>query len=284
MFDSNRRRLLIAGFGLAAAVPHAPARAAAPALLQAKVWADALDPAAYLVSEKFDGVRAVWQGGVLRFRSGRVVPAPAWFTERLPRDALDGELWLGRGRFDALSGLVRTETPDDAGWRALRYQVFELPGAPGSYADRVERLGEVVRASRWPQLVAVAQSRMADRAGLQARLASVLAGGGEGLMLHLASAPYLTGRSDALLKLKASLDAEAVVVSHHAGRGKYRGLLGALGVRTPEDRGFLLGSGLSDAARRAPPPIGSHVTYRYRDLTRTGLPRFATFLRMHDGL
>ena len=282
MHDPRRRHLLIAGLG--AALPAMPALATAPALLQPKVWSDAFDPAGYLVSEKLDGVRALWQGGVLRFRSGREVPAPAWFTARLPREPLDGELWLGRGRFDELSGLVRKVSPDAAAWRALRYQVFELPDAPGPFAERARRIGEVVRASAWPPLVAVAQQAVADRAALHVRLAATLAQGGEGLMLHRADARYQTGRSDAMFKLKPSLDAEATVVSHHAGRGKYRGLLGALGVRTPEGRSLLLGSGFSDAARAAPPPIGSQVTYRYRDLTGTGLPRFASFVRVHDGL
>ncbi len=36
--------------------------------------------------------------------------------------------------------------------------------------------------------------------------------------------------------------------------------------------------------RREPPPIGSLVTYRYRDLTPGGLPRFATYLRRHEPL
>ena len=61
-------------------------------------------------------------------------------------------------------------------------------------------------------------------------------------------------------------------------------MVGALEVRTPEGRQFLIGSGLSDALRRDPPPIGSVVTYRYRDLTGTGLPRFASFLRVHTSM
>jgi len=72
------------------------------------------------------------------------------------------------------------------------------------------------------------------------------------------------------------------VVAHHPGRGKYAGLLGALEVRTPEGRRFLIGSGLSDAERRTPPALGSEVTYRYRDLTNTGLPRFASFMRVYQ--
>jgi DNA ligase-1 len=274
---SSRRRLLLT----ALALPWAPVRALSPEPALAGVWSDALDPTAYLVSEKYDGVHAVWDGERLRFRSGRDVPVPSWFVGRLPRVPLDGELWLGRGRFDALSAAVRRETPFDAEWRAVRYMVFELPGAPGVFAERARRIADLTARADWPQLVAADQAPVADRAALQQRLAATVAQGGEGLVLHLAAAPYRGGRSDAILKLKPYLDAEATVVAHHPGKGKYEGMLGALGVRTPEGRRFLIGSGLPDALRREPPPLGTVVTYRYRDLTSRGLPRFASFLRVY---
>ena len=277
------RRHLLATL-LAGALPWARAAAATPLTL-AGVGSDDVDPAPYLVSEKYDGVRGHWDGTRLRFRSGRVVPAPAWFSARLPRDEpLDGELWLGRGRFDELSGIVRKEQPVDAEWQRLRYMVFELPGAAGSFAERARRIAEIARRGAWPQLVAVEQTAVADREALQRRLAATVAQGGEGLVLHLAAASYAPGRSAALLKFKPQLDAEATVVAHHPGRGKYQGALGALEVRTPEGRQFLIGSGLPDALRRDPPALGSVVTYRYRDLTGTGLPRFASFLRLHTAL
>jgi DNA ligase-1 len=269
---------------LAAASPWPRALAAAPALPLLGVWSDTLDPSAFLVSEKYDGVRGVWDGTALRHRSGRPIPAPAWFTEQLPRTPLDGELWLGRGRFDALSVIVRRERPVDAEWRRVRYMVFELPGAPDSFAQRARGIERVVRQSASPHLVAVDQAVVADRESLRQRLALTVAQGGEGLVLHRAAAPYSTGRSDALLKLKPALDTEATVVAHHGGKGKYAGLLGALEVRTPAGRQFLIGSGLSDAQRREPPPVGSTITYRYRDITSTGLPRFASFLRVHDAM
>ena len=87
-----------------------------------------------------------------------------------------------------------------------------------------------------------------------------------------------------LMKLKPHLDAEAVVIAHRSGAGKYRGLVGALEVETPDRRRFLVGSGLTDALRRDPPRPGEVITYRYRDLTSSGLPRFATYLRRHDAL
>lgn len=68
------------------------AESKAPPLLIANELGAQTDPAKYLVSEKYDGVRAVWDGKTLRFCSGRAVDAPAWFIAKLPPHALDGEL------------------------------------------------------------------------------------------------------------------------------------------------------------------------------------------------
>jgi DNA ligase-1 len=236
------------------------------------------------VSEKLDGVRALWDGSGLRFRSGRTVPAPAWFLAQLPAGVpLDGELWLGRGQFDALSAIVRTAVPVDADWRRLRYMVFDLPGADAPYEARSARLKSVVQqqAADTP-LVWVEQRRIDTPQALQQWLQEVVAQGGEGLMLHRADARVRSGRSDVLLKLKPQHDAEAVVTGLRPGKGKYLGQTGALLLRTPEGIHFALGTGLSDALRRTPPAIGSTVRYRYRDLTPAGRPRFASFLRVHD--
>lgn len=101
-------------------------------------------------------------------------------------------------------------------------------------------------------------------------------------MLHQADAPYLTGRSDVLLKLKQLLDTEAIVVDHLPGKGKHAGKLGALSVQTRTGIGFKLGTGFSDTVRASPPAIGMQVTCTYRDVTAAGKPRFAGFLRVRD--
>lgn len=243
-----------------------------------------MDPRGWLVSEKYDGVRAVWDGQVLRFRSGNVVMAPHWFIERLPRVSLDGELWIGRARFEALVSTVRRRQPDDAAWRAVRYHVFELPEGEGDFASRAARIERIVAQAGWHQLRAVEQQRLADRAALRRRFDDVVREGGEGLVLHRADAPYRTGRSGALLKLKPLRDAEAVVIGHVPGRGRHAGRLGALQLRGEDGTVFSIGTGFTDAQREAPPPIGSTVTYTYRGRTASGQPRFASFLRLRAGL
>lgn len=260
--------------GLAAAEP--------PALLLAERYAGGVDVSQYWVSEKLDGVRAHWDGRQLRFRSGNPVPVPRWFVAVLPVHALDGELWLGRGKFDQLSGIVRREMPNDAEWQQVRYLIFELPGATGNFTERIVQMKSVVAQAGVPWLQLVEQFRLPDAKALQQKLDEVVGGGGEGLMLHRADARYETGRSTTLLKVTPWLDAEARVVAHLPGKGKYAGMLGALQVEMPGGQRFSLGSGFTDVQRRNPPPLGAQVTYRYRELTKNGIPRFPTFLRVRE--
>lgn len=253
-----------------------------PALQLPKTWNMSLDPSAYLVSEKLDGVRAYWDGNVLRFRSGRLLVAPSWFVAALPNTPLDGELWIARGQFDRVSGMVRRTVPVDAEWRKVQYKVFDVPGAPGGFAERVQRIADTVKAVNQPWLQAVAQQRVADATALQALLNRVVAQGGEGLILHRADALWVPGRSDAVFKLKPLPDAEARVVGHVPGKGRHLGRMGALLLELPDGQRFALGTGFTDAQRAAPPALGAVVTYRYRDRTPKGLPRFASFVRVRE--
>ena len=260
-----------------------PALSGATSSVQlAMPWPSGRSPQGFSVSEKFDGVRAVWDGQVLRFRSGRVIAAPAWFLSALPRVALDGELWMGRGAFDRLSGVVRQIEPDDEAWRAVKYLVFDAPGHAAPFGQRVAFVQSTLAQAQHPWLMSVAQREVSDARALQALLQDTVRQGGEGLMLHRADALWQPGRTDALFKLKLELDEEGLVVGHQPGKGRLLGMTGALLVQMPSGQRFALGSGLSDAQRRDPPPVGAWVTYRYRERTPSGLPRFASFLRVRE--
>lgn len=245
-------------------------------------WPPGRSPQGFSVSEKFDGVRAVWDGRVLRFRSGRAIAAPTWFLSALPRVALDGELWMARGAFDRLSGVVRQTEPDDEAWRAVKYLVFDAPGHAAPFEQRMAFVQSTLAQAQQPWLMPVEQREVKDNRALQAWLQETVRQGGEGLMLHRADALWQPGRTDALFKLKPELDEEALVVGHQPGKGRLLGMTGALLVQMPSGQRFALGSGLSDAQRRNPPPLGAWVTYRYRDRTPSGLPRFASFLRVRE--
>ncbi len=260
---------------------HAQSSEATRALLANVANAD-IDPTPYLVSEKYDGVRALWDGKALRSRAGNVIAAPAWFIAKLPKQPLDGELWIGRGQFEKLSGVVRKTTPVDDEWRQIKYMIFELPDAPGTFTERYEQIKRIVAAANFPQLVVVEQLRLPDNATLKRKLAEIVRAGGEGLMLHRADALYVTGRNDALLKLKPLDDAEATVIGYVPGKGKYTGMMGALRVEMADGKRFQIGTGFTDAVRANPPAIGTLITFTYRGLTKNGLPRFASYLRIRE--
>ena len=237
----------------------------------------------YWVSEKLDGVRGHWDGKTLWSRGGHRISTPGWFTEGWPSMAMDGELWIARGRFDAVSGIARSTRADDKEWQRVKFMIFDLPDHGGVFSQRVEEMEEIDDYGI-PWLQPIPQFRVDDAAELDARLEALVAAGSEGLMLHHQDALYRSGRSQDLLKYKLHDDAEARVVGYTEGKGKYAGQVGALVVERKDGRRFRLGSGLSDKERASPPPVGSWVTYHYNGYTSTGLPRFARFVRVRKDI
>jgi DNA ligase-1 len=273
---------VLAGTSPSAPSAAAPVTIARPGVMLGKNWQTGMHPQAYLISEKLDGVRALWDGRVLRFRSGRVIPAPQWFVAGFPKTPMDGELWMGRQQFDRLSGTVRKTVPIDQEWRAVRYMVFDAPAQSGRFAARATELKQTVARANVAWLTAVDQQRVAHPDALMQLLHRTASEGGEGLMLHHADATWKSGRSDDLRKLKPVPDEDGTVLAHIPGKGHLQGKMGALLLHTPDGQRFALGTGFTDAQRENPPAVGTLVTYRYRDRTATGLPKFASFLRERD--
>tara|TARA_R110002110_G_scaffold3043_2_gene15442 strand:- start:494 stop:1336 length:843 start_codon:yes stop_codon:yes gene_type:complete len=235
----------------------------------------------YWISEKLDGVRAYWNGRAFLSRNGNVYPAPDWFVADFPDVSLDGELWMGRQRFAELSGAVRKRVPVHGEWRDIRFHVFDMPGL-GPFYERYKQLQALVKKADSRHLKLVEQKPASSHSALMADLDRVVAKGGEGLMLKRRDSRYKAGRSDDLLKVKTYEDAEAVVVEHLAGKGRLQGMMGALQVELPNGRRFRIGTGFSDELRARPPAPGTRITFKYYGLTATGLPRFASFLRVRD--
>ena len=57
------------------------------------------DPTGWLMSEKLDGVRCYWNGNTMYTRTGKPFYAPPEWKAKLPKIALDGELWTDRDDF-----------------------------------------------------------------------------------------------------------------------------------------------------------------------------------------
>lgn len=238
----------------------------------------------YWVSEKLDGIRGYWTGNKLLTRQGNLITPPAWFTNNWPTTAMDGELWFARNKFEQTLSCVSKKQADEHCWRKLSFMIFDLPTSTANFDQRVQLMQKIINQTANPHLNMIKQVKLTSLTQMQQLLDEVTAKQGEGLMLHHQAAHYKNSRSDHLLKVKKRHDAEAVVIAHIAGKGKFTGMLGAIKVKTPEGIIFKIGTGFSDTERSNPPAIGSTITYQYLSKTKNGVPRFASFLRIRAGI
>jgi DNA ligase-1 len=116
-------------------------------------------PAGMWVSEKLDGTRCFWDGGITRglptdivpwaniidpktgnrkakikpiatglwSRYGNPIMAPDWWLNQLPAMFLDGELFAGRGNFQTLRSIVAKDVPEEDRWRDVVFAAFGAP-------------------------------------------------------------------------------------------------------------------------------------------------------------
>lgn len=257
----------------------ARALADVPQLMLATKWQPHDDPTDWWMSEKYDGVRGYWNGKQMLTRGGEIIVLPTALRAALPTFPLDGELWAGRGRFEATLAAVRDKQPG-TGWQEIRYLVFDAPQKAGRFEARLQAI-EHWLAQQAPSSIGIAtQTRCLGRAHLQQTLDTIEVNGGEGVMLRAANSPYQAGRSKFLRKYKRFDDGEAQVVGYNPGKGKYTDMVGSLKVELSDGRRFAVGSGMSDAQRRNPPPIGSIITFKHHGWTRHHKPRFPVFWRI----
>ncbi|MEE9328120.1 MAG: DNA ligase [Cocleimonas sp.] len=254
--------------------------AAKPSLMLAKIYHQGINLDEYWVSEKYDGVRALWNGQQLISRGGNIYHAPPWFIENFPKQKLDGELWLARQSFERVVSTVRDDIPDEEAWRQVKYMVFDMPDSPFQFDKRIELITQVVNEADIPWLKKVKQWKVKTHPDLMKQLKEITTAGAEGLMLHRGDSLYRGKRTGDLLKVKAYQDAEAIVIKHFSGKGKYLNSLGALLVKMPSGIEFKIGTGFTDKERKHPPAIGETISYQYHGKTKNGVPRFASFLRI----
>ena len=245
------------------------------------------DPTGWWVSEKYDGIRAIWDGKNFVSRNGNVFYAPAWFKAGMPSTPVDGELWAGRGmaNFQDAVSIVRSHAAGDR-WKKIRYLVFDLPESQEPFETVQRKLKKWVTSADLPYVQLVPQERVKSRADLDKRMEEALAVGAEGLMLREPGSKYTLARSHSLLKVKPTYDADAVITGYQEGTGKHRGRMGAVHAYLLDDpsKKFKIGTGFSDAERDDPPPIGSIVEFTFTETTKAGIPRHPAFKRVRRDL
>lgn len=239
----------------------------------------------WLMSEKLDGVRCIWDGSKMYSRANNRFFPPEFFTKDMPKDiVLDGELFLDRGKFRDTISIVKKKTPHD-GWKQIKYVVFDAPNVKGTFTERLKAIEKSLKDNKSPYIKLHEQENCVNSKALDKRMDEVIALKGEGMIVRDPNSLYENRRAKTMLKVKRFLDAEATVIAHIKGTGRISNIMGAIQVRTDDGVEFKIGSGFDDSERRKPPKIGSRVTYRYFEISKDSKkPRFPTFMRVHPGM
>ncbi|CWW82382.1 DNA ligase [Haemophilus influenzae] len=230
----------------------------------------------WVMSEKLDGVRGYWNGKQLLTRQGQPLSPPAYFVKDFPPFAIDGELFSERNHFEEISSITKSFKGD--GWEKLKLYVFDVPDAEGNLFERLAKLKAYLLEHPTTYIEIIEQIPVKDKTHLYQFLAQVENLQGEGVVVRNPNAPYERKRSSQILKLKTARDEECTVIAHHKGKGQFENVMGALTCKNHRGE-FKIGSGFNLNERENPPPIGSVITYKYRGITNSGKPRFATYWR-----
>ena len=250
--------------------------AAKPDLLLLKVYKDQ-NISGWVMSEKLDGIRAYWDGKHLISRGGKVIHAPKWFVKDYPPFAIDGELWSQRGDFENISSIVRDRVPSEK-WHEIKHYIFEVPNAAGGLFERLVK----VKPYEGRYIRIISQEHVKSKEDLQEFLKSVEKLGGEGVVVRDPNSEYINKRTSKALKVKSFKDSECEVVKIFKGKGKYSDKMGSLECKLPDATLFKIGSGFNDKERMHPPKVGDMITFKYKEMTKYGKPRFPIFLRVKN--
>ncbi|RDU72318.1 DNA ligase [Helicobacter aurati] len=277
----------------------------------------------YLISEKLDGIRAIWDGKVMKTRNGKIIPAPTCWIKSFPPFPLDGELWTKRNDFENISSIVRQQKPTCKSWDRITYYVFDVippynfnkqlcqtpttkttKNLPSecSLLGRLTKIQNYLDSHPHPHITVLQQEVVKSKKALYEKLRVVTNLQGEGLIIRKNYNPYQGGRNNENLKLKKRQDSECKIIGYVEGKGKLQGKMGAvictqtkaslrqstsnnhnkLSIDSQtENISFKVGSGWNNTLRENPPKLGSIITYQYQGLTKNGIPRFPTFLRIY---
>jgi DNA polymerase/3'-5' exonuclease PolX len=277
-------------------------------------------PIGWYISEKWDGIRAIWDGEKFVSRGTKVFTyVPEYFIRLMPPGiALDGEIWIGRNMFKKTGsisnlkiGSSRTQKQIDDLWYGtndedgVKYKVYDLPNSTQPFENRMAFLKRIVedRTKVWNSqghkmkspIQFTEQTLVKSYEQLYDTYNKLTKHGAEGIMLRAPHSPYEFKRSKYLLKYKIKEDAEAIVLDYMFGTGRLSKLLGSLKcelILNQEKTGiiFNIGTGFSDIQRTEyndPKsihyiPIGSIVSFSYMELSEDRVPRHPVYRGIRD--
>lgn len=264
-----------------------------------KIKTDLPPPIGWYASEKWDGIRAIWNGKDLVSRgSGRGHPkvfsyVPEWFKNLLPIGIpLDGELWVERNGFNLVSALSNripnkktSKESIDAIWdgsesgKPVIYKVFDMPLEKGPFKERIVKLKSITDKINSKFIQFTEQVLVKSEEHLAKTYEDFTGKGAEGVIIKSPECAYELKRSKFMLKFKIHQDAEGVVIGHHPGTGRLEGTLGSLEIKVIQDGEItdlttFVGTGFTDLERTLDKnnpnfiPVGSIINFSFMEMTK----------------
>lgn len=250
----------------------------------------------WLAQNKFNGVRAVaTKDGIFSRTGERWLTVPhiheslKSFFEQNPDIVLDGELYnydLRQNLNDLISIVRKTVNITDEilveSEKIVKFYVYDMfiPNKPDSpYTQRKVIIDNRILIDYPEYLRKVEDYEIASEEQLNTLFDSILADGGEGLILRKKYSEYECKRSKNLLKMKADDDDEAIILAIHDGEGNWANKCKTFTIKWG-DKVFdasLKGTMAEaiDIWNNQDKWIGKEVTFLYMGETGLGIPNYA---------
>jgi DNA ligase-1 len=168
---------------------------------------DEIEVKGWFMSEKFDGIRAYWDGkGNFWSKNGKIINVPESFKQ-LPPFPLDGELWGGYGDNASVLASLKNSCGNSGriialDWTNIKFCVFDAPEVEGTYDKRHLFLKNNLAQYCNSNISLIPVQKCEGKEHLEKHLEEIMKKGGEGIMIYNPNLPYHAGRCNNVLKVK----------------------------------------------------------------------------------
>ena len=237
------------------------------------------------VQPKLDGVRAIYHGGALWSRLGKVFSEVSDIANQLidVKAVLDGELYCPDMTCQEIVAAVKKRNENTP---RLIYFVFDTVN-DDCFPKRSERVASLLAQKERPNVKALTTYRCETKDDVPKFMDS-FRGKYEGLMLRSDIGGYVKRyRSKRLQKYKEFIDAEYAIVGFTEGKGTEQGLVIFTCECTPGGAQFNVRPMGNKEERReiflhGSEYIGKMLTVKYQEFTDAGIPRFPVGVSIRD--
>jgi DNA ligase-1 len=236
------------------------------------------------VQPKLDGIRAIYHGGALWSRHGKLFPEVNFIAEQLSdvKAILDGELYCHELSFQEIISAVKKRNQNTS---KLQYVVYDIVDDE-CFPERMRKI-QTLLTTKKPNVSILETYRCETKNDVSSYMNKFLQDKYEGMMFRSDTGGYIKKyRSKSLQKYKEFLDSEFTICDFTEGEGSEKGLV-LFVCKVSNGTKFTVRPVGSRDHRRAlfmngKSYLGKNLIVRYQELTDSGIPRFPVGIAIRD--